>query len=102
MDNRLTFRNAERKDTALILRFIKELADYEKMLDEVVADEAMLEAWIFDKQKAEVIFALEDGKEIGFALFFHNFPHSSDVQGFIRRICMSDPNTAERVTAKQF
>ena len=73
MDNRLTFRNAERKDTALILKFIKELADYEKMLNEVVADEAMLEAWIFDKQKAEVIFALEDGKEIGFALFFHNF-----------------------------
>lgn len=73
MDNRLTFRNAERKDTALILRFIKELADYEKMLDEVVADEAMLEAWIFDKQKAEVVFAVEDGKEIGFALFFHNY-----------------------------
>ena len=38
MDNKLTFRNAERKDTTLILRFIKELADYEKMLDEVVAD----------------------------------------------------------------
>lgn len=73
MNNQPTFRNAERKDTALILQFIKELADYEKMLDEVVADEATLEAWLFDKQKAEVIFALEDGKEIGFALFFHNF-----------------------------
>lgn len=69
----LTFRNAERKDTLLILQFIKELADYEKMLNEVVADEAMLETWIFDKQKAEVIFAVEDGKEVGFALFFHNF-----------------------------
>ena len=73
MDSKLTFRNAERKDTALILRFIKELADYEKMLDEVVADEDTLETWIFDKQKAEVIFALEDGEEVGFALFFHNF-----------------------------
>ena len=73
MENNLTFRNAERKDTGLILQFIKELADYEKMLDEVVADEATLEAWIFDKQKAEVIFAVEDGKEVGFALFFHNF-----------------------------
>lgn len=69
----LTFRNAERKDTLLILQFIKELADYEKMQNEVVADEATLETWIFDKQKAEVIFAVEDGKEIGFALFFHNF-----------------------------
>ncbi len=69
----LTFRNAERKDTLLILQFIKELADYEKKLNEVVADEATLETWIFDKQKAEVIFAVEDGKEVGFALFFHNF-----------------------------
>lgn len=69
----LEFRNAERKDTALILQFIKELADYEKMLDEVVADEVTLEEWIFDKQKAEVIFAMEGEKEIGFALYFHNF-----------------------------
>lgn len=73
MSNRLTFRKAERKDTQLILDFIKELAEYEKMLDEVVADKETLEYWIFDKQKAEVIFALEDEKEIGFALFFHNF-----------------------------
>ena len=73
MNDTLTFRNAERKDTALILQFIKELADYEKLLNEVVADEATLEAWIFDKQKAEVIFAVEGGREIGFALFFHNF-----------------------------
>ncbi len=40
---KLTFRNAEREDTALILQFIKELAEYEKMLDEIVADEATLE-----------------------------------------------------------
>ena len=68
-----TFRFAERADTPLILHFIKQLADYEKMLDEVVADEKTLEEWIFDRQKAEVIFALEDGVEVGFALFFHNF-----------------------------
>ena len=37
------FRYARREDTPLILQFIKELADYEKMLDEVVADEATLE-----------------------------------------------------------
>lgn len=69
----LTFRSAQRCDTPLILQFIKELAEYEHMLDEVVADEATLEAWIFDKQKAEVIFAVEDGTEVGFALYFHNF-----------------------------
>ena len=69
----LRFRNAQRNDVGLILQFIRELADYEKMLSEVVADEATLEEWIFDKQKAEVIFALEGEKEVGFALYFHNF-----------------------------
>jgi len=73
MGKELTFRFAERKDTPLILRFIRELAEYEKLLNEVVADEALLEEWIFDRQKAEVIFAVADGKEVGFALFFHNF-----------------------------
>lgn len=67
------FRYAERKDVTLILWFIKQLASYEKLLDEVVADEHTLEEWMFDKNKAEVIFALEDGKEVGIALFFHNF-----------------------------
>lgn len=65
MKTEVAFRNAERKDTPLILQFIKELADYEKMQNEVVADEKTLESWIFDKQKAEVIFALEDGREVG-------------------------------------
>ncbi len=69
----MTFRYAEREDTPLILEFIKELADYEHMLDEVVADVDTLEEWIFDKQKAEVIFVLENETEVGFALFFHNF-----------------------------
>lgn len=69
----MEFRYAERKDCALILQFIKELADYEKMLDEVVADEKTLEEWIFEKQKAEVLFVMADGQEVGFALFFYNF-----------------------------
>lgn len=42
----MTFRYAERKDVNLILQFIKELADYEKMLNEVVATPALLEEWI--------------------------------------------------------
>ena len=70
----MKFRFAVREDTPLILTFIKELAAYEKMLDEVVADEKTLEEWIFDKQKAEVIFVLDDeAQAAGFALFFHNF-----------------------------
>lgn len=66
-------RFAKEEDVSLILSFIKELATYEKMSDEVVADEETLREWIFEKQKAEVLFALEDGREVGFALFFHNF-----------------------------
>ena len=73
MDSEVSFRYADRKDLALILRFIKGLAEYEHMSNEVVADEKILEEWIFDKHKAEVIFALADNREVGFALFFHNF-----------------------------
>ena len=69
----LSFRNAEEKDCALILEFIRGIADYEKMLDEVVATEELLQEWLFQKQKAEVIFVMEDDIEVGFALFFHNF-----------------------------
>ena len=73
MMNRTEFRFATEKDVALILNFIKGIAEYEKMSDEVVADENLLREWIFEKKRAEVIFAMENGKEVGFALFFHNF-----------------------------
>ena len=71
--NQTKFRYATEKDTALILDFIKALAEYEKMSDQVVANERLLREWIFEKKIAEVIFAMEDGVEVGFALFFHNF-----------------------------
>ena len=64
---------AEREDTAEILKFIRELADYENMLDEVVSDVDTLEYWLFDARKAEVLFAVENDVKVGFALFFHNF-----------------------------
>ena len=69
----LTFRFAGEEDCGVILDFIRRLAEYEKMSDQVVATEELLEEWIFGKKKAEVLFACADGKEIGFALFFHNF-----------------------------
>ncbi len=68
-----TFRSAVREDTKLILQFIRELAAYEKMPDQVTATEPVLEEWLFDRKKAEVLFILTDGVEIGYALFFHNF-----------------------------
>lgn len=69
----LTFRYAQEKDTEKILYFIRELASYENMLDEVIATEDLLKKQIFEDKKAEVIFAMENDKEVGFALFFHNF-----------------------------
>lgn len=69
-----TFRCATREDTPLLLAFIRELAAYEKMLDQVVATPELLEEWLFYKQKAEAFFALAPGGEaVGFALYFHNF-----------------------------
>lgn len=70
---RMEYRFAVREDVPLILEFIKELAEYEKMADQVVATEELLSEWIFDKKKAEVVFALDGESEVGFALFFHNF-----------------------------
>lgn len=69
----MTFRFAAAEDCGLILDFIRQLASYEKMADQVVADEALLREWIFDRGKAEVLFAMEGDREVGFALFFHNF-----------------------------
>ncbi len=73
MSTELVFRFAERKDSSLIFDFIKGIAKYEKMEDEVENTPALIEKWLFDEHRAEVIFALLDGKEIGFALFFCNY-----------------------------
>ncbi|MCR5484557.1 MAG: GNAT family N-acetyltransferase [Clostridiales bacterium] len=69
----ISFRFADENDCGLILSFIRALADYEHMSDDVVATEELLSEWIFKKKKAEVIFAVSNGVEVGFALFFHNF-----------------------------
>lgn len=66
-------RFAEEKDIGLILEFIKELADYEKLLHEVVATEEILMDSLFVRKAAEVIIGEHNGEPVGFALFFHNF-----------------------------
>ena len=66
-------RPAQPNEAGLILNFIKQLAEYEKCSDEVVADEQTIYQSIFVEKAAEVVFAEEDGVVIGFALFFHNF-----------------------------
>ena len=69
----MNYRYANKSDVELILYFIKQLASYEKLENEVVATPELLDDWIFNKKIAEVIFAVDDGIEVGFALFFHNF-----------------------------
>ena len=66
-------RSATPADIALILRLIRALAIYEKMEDQVVATEELLNEWIFEKQIAKVLIAEVDGIPVGFALWFHNF-----------------------------
>jgi len=72
-NNNLILRYAVSEDISLILKFIKELADYEGMLQEVAATEDLLSEWLFVKKKAEVLIGECNGTPIGFALFFHNF-----------------------------
>jgi len=65
---------AEQKDAPLILSFIRELAEYERRLDQVVATQHQLEATLFGpKPAAEVLIAQIDDQPLGFALFFQNY-----------------------------
>lgn len=73
MEHTLTLRAAEEKDVGVVLSLIRELAEYEKMSDQVIATEEGLRAAMFDRRVAEAIIAEEDGKPIGFALYFYNF-----------------------------
>lgn len=66
-------RTAVPGDEGMVLDFIHQLAIYEKMDDQVVATPELLRHWIFEKNKAEVVFAEVEGETVGFALFFHNF-----------------------------
>lgn len=68
-----SIRFAAREDIPAVLGFIRALAAYENMEDQVIANEALLETWIFEKKRAEVLLAFEGETPVGFALFFHNF-----------------------------
>ncbi len=67
-------RQATKGDCGLILKFIKELAKYEKLAHEVVTDEITLEKSLFGKNKyAKVVIGEYQGNAVAFALYFHNF-----------------------------
>jgi GNAT superfamily N-acetyltransferase len=74
MKEKFYIRSATAADVPVILRFVRELAAYEKLSHEVTATEELLRRHLFgERPMAEVILAVEDGVEAGFALFFHNF-----------------------------
>jgi GNAT superfamily N-acetyltransferase len=74
MSDVLTIRPVLEHEVGEVLRFVRELAAYERLENEVVATEADLRAALFGvRPYTEVVFACLDGAPVGFALFFHNF-----------------------------
>ena len=69
----ILIRRAERQDVPLLLDFIRGIARYEKMENEVIASPEVLEREMFDEHRAQAVFAVVDGREVGFALYFYNF-----------------------------
>lgn len=69
----VTIRPATPQDVALILCFVRELAEFEREPDAVKATEESLSNALFGERSAEAVIAEQDGEPMGFALFFHNF-----------------------------
>ena len=73
MDANVVIRKAERQDVPLLLEFIRGIARFGNMEKEVIASPEVLEREMFDEHKAEAAFAVVDGHEVGFAIYFYNF-----------------------------
>ena len=66
-------KKAEIDDAVTIYELIRGIAEYEKMLDEVVNTPEMIKEWLFEKKTAETYIGEENGKPVGFIMFFHNY-----------------------------
>jgi GNAT superfamily N-acetyltransferase len=97
----LSFRQAEEKDSSLLLSFIRKLAVYEKMENEVSADEKTIRESFFQKKQAEAFFLMLDGKEIGFAVYFTNFSTFKGKGGLYVEDVFIDPEYRHRGFGKQ-
>ena len=71
--NSLVFRDAGPGDAELILDYIRELAEFERLSHECVADAALLRRFLFEDKRAHAVLAEWDGAPAGFALYFFNF-----------------------------
>ncbi len=94
----ILIRKAERQDVPLLLDFIRGIAQYEKMENEVVASAEVLEREMFDEHRAEAVFAVADGREVGFT--FTIFRRSSDTLGCISKICLFGRKSEVRATER--
>ena len=74
MSTSLRIAPATAADTPIILSLIRELAEFERLLDEVTATEEQLRETLFGQRRsAEVVIARVEDEVAGFALFFHNY-----------------------------
>lgn len=66
-------REAVEEDIPTALALIKELAEYERMSDQVVATEELMRRWIFEDHRANILLGELDGRPVGLALYFYNY-----------------------------
>ena len=95
----LTIRMAQEQDVPLILRFIRELAQYEGLLDQVTATQEVLEEWLFRRKKAEVVFPMVRGRRLGLPSFSTISPPFWGERACIWRTCTSSRSTGAGDTA---
>lgn len=102
MSDALQIRPATEDDVPLILRFIRELAEYERLAHTVVATEESLRATLFGNPRfAEVLIAESGGEAAGFALFFHNYSTFLAKPGFYLEDLYVRPELRGRGIGKQ-
>ena len=77
----LNIRVAVKEDIPTIKLFILELAEYEKLSDQVVADEDKIENSIFTEKSAHAVIVEYNGEPVGHAIFFYNFSTFLAVKG---------------------
>ena len=96
-----TIRQAQPEDCATIGRFIRLIAEYEKMSDEVVWDDATLYDQLFVERRAEVLLGEEDGQVVGLLCIFTTSQRSSAGKDYIWKICTSCRKNAAAATARR-
>lgn len=76
-----TLRETSENDLSLILGFIKEIAEYEKLSNAVDATEESLKKYVFEKRRAEVLIVEKDENPIGYVVYFYNFSTFTGTSG---------------------